>query len=68
LLREGCRVSFLHNLNRELVGTKTLSDVKLRNVGDIPGTGLGLAVVNTGVELHRGTGAMESIEGQGTTV
>jgi signal transduction histidine kinase len=39
-----------------------------RNVGDIPGTGLGLAVVNTGVELHRGTGAMESIEGQGTTV
>lgn len=38
------------------------------NVGDIPGTGLGLAVVNTSVTIHRGHWVIDSIEGEGTTV
>lgn len=38
------------------------------NVGDITGTGLGLAVVNTCVELHRGEWTIDSKEGEGTTV
>lgn len=38
------------------------------NVGDIPGTGLGLAVVKTCVERHQGTLAIASQEHQGTTV
>lgn len=38
------------------------------NVGTVPGTGLGLAVVDTCVALHRGTWTLDSVEGQGTTV
>ena len=38
------------------------------NVGDIPGTGLGLAVVKTCVELHQGHLTIDSQEHQGTTV
>lgn len=38
------------------------------NVGDVAGTGLGLAIVKTCVELHRGEWAIESEEGEGTTV
>lgn len=38
-----------------------------RNVGDVMGTGLGLAVVKICVELHQGKWAIES-QGEGTTV
>jgi signal transduction histidine kinase len=38
------------------------------NVGKIPGTGLGLAMVKTSVALHRGEWNIKSREGQGTTV
>ncbi len=38
------------------------------NVGDITGTGLGLAVVKTCVELHRGKLAIESQAAEGTIV
>jgi signal transduction histidine kinase len=38
------------------------------NVGEIAGTGLGLAVVKACVELHRGDWAIESQTGKGTTV
>jgi signal transduction histidine kinase len=38
------------------------------NVGEVTGSGLGLAVVKTCVELHRGRWAIESEKGQGTTV
>jgi signal transduction histidine kinase len=39
-----------------------------RNVGQVPGTGLGLTIVKRCVELHRGRIKIESIVGQGTTV
>lgn len=38
------------------------------NVGEISGTGLGLAVVKACVELHQGEWAIESQPGKGTTV
>jgi len=38
------------------------------NVGDVTGTGLGLAVVKTCVDLHRGNWAIESQTDEGTTV
>ena len=37
------------------------------NVGTRSGTGLGLSVVKSCVDLHRGTIAMTSVEGQGST-
>jgi signal transduction histidine kinase len=38
------------------------------NVGNRPGTGMGLAIVKQFVELHRGAIRFESDEGKGTTV
>lgn len=38
------------------------------NVGTRPGTGLGLVVVQRCVQLHRGTLALHSVLGEGTTV
>lgn len=39
-----------------------------RNVGEIPGTGLGLVIVKRCVELHRGSIRIDSQVGRGTTV
>jgi PAS domain S-box-containing protein len=39
-----------------------------RNVGQVPGTGLGLTIVKRCVELHRGRIKIESTLGNGTTV
>jgi PAS domain S-box-containing protein len=39
-----------------------------RNVGNIPGTGLGLVIVKRCVELHRGSIQIESAVGRGTKV
>ena len=39
-----------------------------RNVGNIPGTGLGLVIVKRCVELHRGAIRIHSAAGQGTRV
>jgi signal transduction histidine kinase len=38
------------------------------NVGNRPGTGMGLAIVKQFVDLHRGTIRVESTEGKGTSV
>jgi signal transduction histidine kinase len=38
------------------------------NVGNRPGTGMGLAIVKQFVDLHQGTVRAESVEGKGTTV
>jgi signal transduction histidine kinase len=39
-----------------------------RNVGNVPGTGLGLVIVKRCVELHRGNIRIESADGRGTRV
>jgi signal transduction histidine kinase len=39
-----------------------------RNVGQVPGSGLGLVIVKRCVELHRGSIRMDSTLGEGTTV
>lgn len=38
------------------------------NVGAVPGTGLGMHIVRRAVTLHGGSIAVQSVEGQGTTV
>jgi signal transduction histidine kinase len=39
-----------------------------RNVGESPGTGLGLVIVKRCVEVHGGTVTLQSQVGRGTTV
>lgn len=41
---------------------------RAKNVGEIPGTGLGMAITHRSIQLHQGTIAIESQENQGTTV
>jgi signal transduction histidine kinase len=41
---------------------------RARNVGNTPGTGLGLVIVKRCVELHRGAIRIQSTPGEGTTV
>jgi PAS domain S-box-containing protein len=38
------------------------------NIGNRPGTGMGLAIVKQFVEIHRGTVGIDSVEGKGTSV
>jgi 3-polyprenyl-4-hydroxybenzoate decarboxylase len=42
-------------------------DIDPSNVGQVPGTGLGLTIVRRVVDYHRGTVALTSVVGEGTT-
>jgi signal transduction histidine kinase len=41
---------------------------RAKNVGEIPGTGLGMAITYKYIHLHQGDITIESTENQGTTV